>query len=162
MLEKMLKEILKKVDGVYIEAEVDEKSSKKIKEYCDKNNIKTNDDYHCTIIYSKKEFQNLNNIKIPKGNIKGKVIDIIRFDNKDEDIYALAFKLKSKDLENLHNFYMKEYDFIYDFDEYIPHITLSYKAKNIDPNSLEVPNFEISFDKINVEALNLDWDKDKN
>jgi len=43
-------------NGVYIEAEVNEITKQNLLEYCNKHNIPTNDDYHCTLIYSKKTF----------------------------------------------------------------------------------------------------------
>ena len=146
-------------NGVYIEVEVDKKSKELIKEYCKENNIPTNDDYHCTIIYSKKKF--VGKIEKKDINIKTKAEEIVRFDNPDEEIYALALKLKSKDLEDLHKFYMEKYNFIFDYDKYIPHLTLSYKAKNISPKELKVPDFEITFNKMNIEGLDENWADNK-
>lgn len=162
----MIKEIIEKVknkfeNGVYIEVEVDEKTKTNLLKYCEDNNISSNDDYHCTLIYSKKPFKG----KIEKKDvthIKGKIKEFVRFDNPEEDIYALALKLDCKQLEDLHNFYMKKYDFRYDYDSYIAHITLSYKAKNIDYKKLPIPDFEVGFSKMNIEGLNENWADDKN
>jgi len=160
----MLQEILEKIknyeNGVYIEMEVNADSKLLIKKYCEENNIPTNSDYHCTLIYSKKPFKGI--IEIPNLSVVTKPIKLVRFDNEDEGIYALALKLDSEELKELHKFLMKKYNFKYDYDEYIPHITLSYKAKDIDIKNLPLPNFEIVLDKINVEPLDEDWADGKN
>jgi hypothetical protein len=136
------------------------KSSKLLEEYCKKNNIPVIGDYHCTIIYSKKPHSG--DIKEKTDiDVKAKPKEFVRFDNPDENIYALALKLDSKDLFDLHNYFMKKYDFVYDYDEYIAHVTLSYKAKDIDYKNLEVPNFDITFDKLNIEGLDENWADDK-
>ena len=160
----MLKEILENIkykNGVYIEVEVDEITKNNLLLYCNENNIPTNEDYHCTLIYSKKPFGGVIEKKDVSG-IKGKVKEFVRFDNPDEDIYALALKLECKELEELHNFYMKKYDFRYDYDEYIAHITLSYKAKDIDYTTLSIPEFDVGFSKMNIEGLDENWADNKN
>ena len=55
---------------------------------------------------------------------------------------------------------MKKYDFVYDYSEYIPHITLTYKGKDVDISKLPEYNKTIDFDKINIEPLNEDWAND--
>ena len=155
----MLKSIIEKIEdfknGVYIEVEVEETSKLLLKEFCEENNIPTNSDYHCTLIYSKKPFKGI--IDIPKINITTKPINFIRFDNEEEGIYALTLELDSKELRELHNFYMEKYNFKYDYEKYIPHITLSYKAKDVNKKDLPLPDFEIKLDKINVEPLVENW-----
>ena len=158
----MIKELLNQFqNGVYIEAEVDEQTKQNLLEYCAKHNIPTNDDYHCTLIYSKKPFEGEIE-KVDVSSIKCPVENFVRFDNPEEDIYALTLKLDCPAMKEIHQNYMYDYDFIYDYDEYIPHITLSYKAKDIDYKNLPLPDFNIGFSKINIEGLDENWADNKN
>lgn len=147
-------------NGVYIEAEVNEITKQNLLEYCNKHNIPTNNDYHCTLIYSKKPFKGQIE-EVDVSNIKCPVKEFVRFDNPDEGIFALTLKLDCPAMKEIHQDYMYNYNFIYDYDEYIPHITLSYKAKNINYKKLPLPDFDIGFLKINIEGLDENWADNK-
>lgn len=150
--------------GVYIELECDEQSKEKLSEYVKKYIDPDSDyrDFHTTLIYSKRPFSGV--IDYNFGNsvkkIYAKIDDFVRFDNPDQKIYAVAAKLTCKICEVAHSDLKFKYNFKYDYDQYIPHITLTYKGENIDVSKLPKPNFLIKFDKVNVEPLNEDWAKD--
>jgi len=154
------------IDGVYIEAELDVKSKSKIKEFSKSIGIETPfDDYHTTVIYSKKEVSEdiLEKIRYfypKKIVIYGAVVGYEKFINEEEDIYAVVLKVECPKLKALHEKLMKDFPLIYDYDEYIAHITLTYKGKDIDIKKLEVPNFEVKYNKLNIEPLNIDWAKE--
>ena len=174
-----------KTDGVYIELEASKITQKIIKNFNDDlNNFlednfnksinsknsdsmkNTINDLHTTLIYSKKDFDGI--IEIPFTKITSKIKGFKKFDNPKENIYALTLELDCEKCIELHNFLMKKYKFKYDFDEYIPHLTLSYKAKGITQKILDKTKEYfidklpvITFDKINIEPLDNDWDKDK-
>ncbi len=165
-------------EGIYIELETSDITKKIIKSFAedlkkkfDENfNIddKTINESHVTLIYSKKKFKGI--IEVPFTKISAKVIGFKKFDNPKEDIYALALKLNCKKCKDLHNYLMKKYDFRYDYDEYIPHLTISYKAKDITQEMLDSIEKEyreknkfpyLIFNKINIEPLNENWADDK-
>lgn len=45
----------------------------------------------------------------------------------------------------------------YDFDQYLPHITLSYDIGTFDASALELPNFVCVLGDEYVEDLDLEW-----
>ena len=147
--------------GVYIELECTEDTKKRLHQYVTKYIDKNSNynDFHLTLIYSKKKFSG--NIEYTIGmNLKkvfAKPVEFVKFENEKDDIYAVALKLKCSICEIAHKELMKKYDFVYDYDEYIPHITLSYKGKDVDISKLPVPDIFIKFDKLNVEPLDEDW-----
>ena len=145
--------------GVYIELECSIDTKKKIQQYIHDNIDKTSkfNDFHITLIYSKKPFDNNINIDLGVDKLYASVDKFVRFDNPSEDVYAVAFKLKCSSCINLHNLLMKQYNFKYDFDEYIPHLTLTYKGEHIDISKLPKPKFILKFNKINIEKLNENW-----
>ena len=174
----MLKEIIEKsrvpkitleektIDGIYVEAEVCERTRKTIKQFAKSIGIDSDfDDYHSTVIYSKKEVPESELIKIrqtyPENiSIYGFATGYKKFINKEQDIYAIVLEVKCPKLEDLHKQLMERFDLIYDYDEYIVHITLTYKGKDIDIEDLPEPDFEVRYTKLNVEPLNTDWAKD--
>ena len=63
---------------------------------------------------------------------------------------ALVVVLKSEYLVNRHKELMTNYNLTYDFDEYIPHITLSYDIGNFDISKLDIKDLPSNF-TINTE-----------
>jgi len=170
-------------NGVYIEAEASSISKRIIKDFARELNLdlkkkfnksfniddKTISEAHVTLIYSKKPFKG--EIKFPFPEIKSNVIGFKKFDNEKEDIYAIALELDCSKCEDLHRYLMKKYKFIFDYDQYIPHLTISYKAPDITQEMLDEIKkdyikknkfIRINFDKINIEALDENWADDKN
>ena len=148
--------------GVYIELECSIDTKKKIQQYIHENIDKNSkfDDFHVTLIYSSKPFNGKLNIDLNIDKLYASVDTFVRFDNPSEDVYAVAFKLRCLSCIDLHNSLMKQYKFKYDFDEYIPHLTLTYKGENIDISKLPKPKFILKFDRINVEPLKTNWQED--
>jgi len=154
------------IGGVYIEAELDEKSKAKIKDFSKSIGIETPfDDYHTTVIYSKKEVSEdiLKKIRYfyPENiTVYGAAVGYEKFVNEEEDIYAVVLKVECAKLKALHEKLMQDFPLTYDYDEYIAHITLTYKGKDIDIEKLKTPNFEVKYDKLNIEPLNTNWAKE--
>ena len=67
---------------------------------------------------------------------------------------CLVTVLKSKDLTAHHETIMDKYGATYDFDTYIPHITLSYDIGDLDAKNYKLPKMKIGFD--NSEFTKLD------
>ena len=66
----------------------------------------------------------------------------------DEDIPVLKFK--SDILYKRHMKLRAKYDVEWDFDDYTPHLTLSYEPQRVD---VEPPTFPLEFEKEYVEAF---------
>jgi len=157
----IIKKKIKADTGIYIELECDGDSKRRLKEYV-KQTIDPDskyDDFHTTLIYSKKPFDGEINLEIGKdlNKVYAKPIGFKKFINEKENIYAIVIELKCIVCEIAHKELMKKYKFKYDYDKYIPHITLTYNGKDIDIDSLPLPNFMIKFDKINIEPLDENW-----
>jgi 2'-5' RNA ligase len=156
-----LKQILEstkdiKAKGIYISLSLNKQSKQNIKEYLLKQNIKESfDDFHCTIIYSKKEFSG--NIITDFSPIIVNSTKLGRFINKEKEENVVVLHLEEDKINSLHNFYMKNYDFKYDFDEYKPHMTLSYFGDEIDFSKLEDITFPLEFDSLVIEEINDDY-----
>lgn len=150
-------------DGVYIELRPDRLTQNNIKSFCKKlqklyPDLKLNKkEFHITIIFSKKPFKG--KIEFPWSTSRGKPKKWRLFGTKEE---FLVLELDFKKAVDLHKFLMKKYNFVFDYDQYTPHITFSYKndvIKNKDLKELILPNFDFSFDKAEIQALDLKWDK---
>lgn len=153
-----LHEIAKKVpDGSYVAVRYDEESKDALYEFA-KNlnlpNLLPKEKYHTTLIYSRKYNPN---IKIDQSlyplKVKGNELHV--FETQDNK-RAAVMKFDSKELVERHNFLMSEYQLEYDYDEYIPHITLSYDIGDMDLDfSGEFPTMVVVEEY--KEDLILDW-----
>lgn len=137
--------ILEKEKGLFVAAKflgLKESYDKFIKE----NNIQNPvpyDELHCTVIYSTKFVDfNIQNY-VPGDNFSVPFEDFHVFDTQDET-KALVLKLGGNTFQKIHDKIMKENDLVYDYDEYIPHMTISYDWEG-DVESLSEPKFEIEF-----------------
>jgi len=144
-------------NGIYISVKMQLESamtvSNFIKEHLPNCKILEPKDMHCTLIYSKKP---------QKGPIQTKeyeaIATFLHF-NKFDDGNVLVAEVKSDTLVRRNKELTEKYKFVSDFGEYKPHFTISYKAKDIDINSLPPINFAIYFDSESVEELDEDWEK---
>ena len=142
--------------GVYISVKMQLEStiavSNYMKKYLPNCNVLKPEDMHCTLIYSKKE---------QKGPVQTKeyeaVATFLHF-NKFDDGNVLVAEIKSDTLVRRNKELTEEYNFVSDFDEYRPHFTLSYEAKDIDINSLPPMDFAMYFDSESVEELDENWE----
>lgn len=95
-------------------------------------------DIHCTLLYSRKHIPLSGSIDV---DYDAQVSNFELFgDNKE----ILVIKLLSSDIKERHKFLMDTYDATYDYDEYIPHITLSYNIDKFDVNSIDINAFNNS------------------
>jgi len=145
-------------EGVYISIKPTEITIKSIEKYIKRNlpeNFDVVQDLHCTLIYSRKphvdELQVKNNTAL--GTFK-------KFTTFGENNEILTIELNSGDLKELHEKLMNDYNFVYDYDEYRPHITLSYNCKNVNTASLPEVDFTFEFNEITVEPLDTEKYKD--
>jgi len=147
--------------GVYISVKMAEESKMQVQKYLDEYlpdaDVIDIEELHCTLIYSKKKYEGeIDNkeYKIP-ATIKG----FKKFDNGK----VLVALVKSNFLENRFQELMKLYDFVYDYEDYIPHFTLSYNAEDIDILSLPPIDFAVFFEDETTAPLDTSYDgKSKN
>ncbi len=94
---------------------------------------------HATLLYSRKYFSNYKPVgKMEKPFVsKFSSFDIFESQNGDK---CLVLRFICESLTKRHKDLMKEHGATYDYDEYKPHITLSYDVGDLDPDKL--PKFE--------------------
>lgn len=153
--------LIESKQGVYIGMRLSEESINKILEFIKVNKIKNGvnkDDLHTTIIYSTKP----DRVKLtPLRNAEGVFSKFSKF---GEDKNVLVMEIDCKELEELHEYYMSNYNLSWDWDSYKPHITLSYDASKIDETKLIWPfrdKGRIKFSKQYYEPLDPNWEESK-
>jgi hypothetical protein len=134
-----------KFDDATVDAIVDFIKDNEIPSPIDRNDV------HTTILYSRKPvfgFEPLGD-DVPEWEISFAGFDLFG-ENKD----VLVMLLESPDLVLHHKELMDEYKASWDWDEYQPHITLSYSAADFDID--ELPTYIGPLIAINEYAEELD------
>jgi hypothetical protein len=115
-------------------------------------NVVTTNDIHCTLMYSRNY---LEGYEAPR-EVSYETL-IANFETFGQNKEILVIKLISQDLSNRHKFLMKEFNGTYDYDKYIPHVTLSYNIGDFDINSIDINDFNgIDFTVIKEYSEDLD------
>lgn len=146
--------------GVYCSARPSQSTKDALRAFCaayDIPNPISADEMHATLIYSEKGSHNFEHEESYKTLIKAKFAGFEMF---GEDKNVLVVKLKSPELTKRHNYLMDEYDLSYNFDEYRPHITLSYDAAGIDISKLDPYYGDLILEGEDANELDLDWSPD--
>lgn len=122
------------VKGTYAGLRYSAETEKVIQTFIKRSGIPNpNDDIHTTILYSTKECPNYVPDTVPEyGDIKFKGF---RYFGS-----ALVIELDAPGLVMRHKALMKQHNAVYDYDEYIPHITISYDS-DIDVGTLSKDYF---------------------
>lgn len=111
------------------------------------SNLVDSDEYHCTIIYSKKECPDIakEDFGLPcKGLVTG-------FKVLGKEKKVLVLELYCPNAARLHELFMEKHGATHDYPEFISHITI---AKNFDGElPKEVPEIEIEFNGFKIEEL---------
>ena len=171
---RQLMEIADKVKpGTYAAVRFDDDTVSKLVEYtvdAKIDNALTHEDFHTTLLYSRKHCSGYKaagtyDKPMTGSNLKLEIWHPKKENGSDDtDVNILVIKFKSPELKKRHNDLMKEYEAEYDFDEYIPHVTLSYNAGPIDLKTL--PDISKYLDKLVIESeyseeLKSNWSDDK-
>jgi hypothetical protein len=118
---------------------------------------------HSTVIYSRKFLPNLKPITRFQHDLIAKFDEFVVWKttppegSTQEPWNCLVMKLTCPGLVSLHNQYMKEHGATYDYDQYSPHLTLSYNIGDFDIKHLPVLTDNIEIIGEYVEDLDLDW-----
>jgi len=110
-----------KPKGTYAAYRVSPVSASKVLDFCKRNNIANTVDaakMHCTLLYSRREHADY----IPNENLRHSC----RFRGYSIFGTALVMLLDSEDMVHRHMELMDRHGATYDFEQYIPHITLAY------------------------------------
>lgn len=142
--------------GTYVELKLSKKSAKQLAAYVKKNNIENptkQEEYHCTVVYSTKSIAKAKDEKVDLPFTT--TFDKWELFPTKEGTKCLVARLKKSSINDLHDMYHTKYDAKYDFDEYKPHVTVSYNFDNTIP--LEKPEFDFTFDKMTFKELDTNW-----
>ena len=167
-LEDLLEAAMK---GTYAGVKFDTETNRAIHRYLHDNKIPTSvraDRLHTTLLYSRRHLPNYK----PAGKYdKPLIAKPLEFDVwktrppvGDEPSNCLILHISCPELEKRHKELMKQHDAQYDYDEYHPHITLSYNIGKLDVKKL--PSFKDAVKEIKIveeygEDLDLTWAKNK-
>lgn len=142
-----------KTTGTYAAFRFDDNSNKKIIKLCEALNLKNpikEDDIHCTVLYSRKFLPDL------------KVGTYNDFDEQEcpaSKLHlfgnTLVLLLDSDFCKEKHAQLMDKYKASYDYDEYIPHVSIGYEVDEI-PN-IPFVKLQLTINELYVEDLNLNW-----
>ena len=117
------------------------------------------DQIHTTVIYSRKDLTCLiigESVNFPNPQCMWPS-EFKLFSKSEDEKTCLVMLLDASSLINIHNFLI-EHGAEHDYDDYIPHITLSYDVpKDFDLSSLTLPDFCFIPNEIKFEPLNLNW-----
>lgn len=153
--------------GTYAGTYFDTATTEAVKKYVKDNKIPkpvNMSKLHTTVLYSRKylpEFKAAGKYDTP---MVGKPIELVIWktqgDDDKEPSNCLVLKYDCPELVARHKSLMKEHGATFDYDEYTPHITLSYDIGDMSIDQLT--DIKKAIPRINIveeygEDLNLDW-----
>jgi len=140
-----------KVKGTYVSANI--KNNKEVYDWFKNQGVDMEDkeNLHCTISFSRKEFNHIPNME----DVIVKQSDFIGIEPLGDD-GATVLKFNSEDMQKRFNKCMSD-GATYDYDSYIPHITLTYNGKYLELDKIKMPNFDLILGSEKVEPLDLEW-----
>lgn len=154
---------IKKHTGTYIGVRFSKKTLTSIRKYIKDNNIPNglpSKKLHSTVIYSRKYCPDMK----PAGELDKSLVGIplsfkIWTSSGDTKTNCLVLTYKCTDLIARHKQLMDDHNATFDFDEFTPHITLSYDVGDFDIDSLsDVSDIgDIEIIKEYHEDLDLNW-----
>ena len=143
--EDILKESEKDPRVVYVAVKYNQSAGDDLLDFIKKYEIPSvlkAEDFHTTVICSKK-YADIRELEDDLGDseIVAKPTELHVFETFDKK-RALVIKLDCSYLLERHKYLMQKYELEYDYDEYIPHITLSYDIGEMEiPKDTEFPKF---------------------
>ena len=155
--------------GTYAGIHFDEDTKDRIMKFIKDNKIPNpiaRDKLHTTLIYSRKH--------LPKYEAAGKIdppwtaepteFDVWKTqpDDKGNTARCLVMKIECTECTERHHKIMDEHNGTFDYDEYRPHITLSYDIGDFKTKDLPDPSTigDLKAVKEYKEDLNLNWAQD--
>lgn len=153
-----LKQYAKHKDGTYVSLNLSKESKALLDNFVEMNLGLTErvdpSTYHITIIYSRTPVPSAENyMDMPSSlPVEALATGYEVFPTKN-DGHCLVMRLTCPYATKLNSELVKQ-GATSDYDEYKPHLTLAYDmTQTVDPNTLPIPQFQLIFDKMNVDAL---------
>jgi len=123
-----------KTRGTYAGMKFDSDSVAKLISFAEDNDIPkilSANEFHTTLLYSRKYLPNYEPIGMLDEPLEASAMNFEIWDSpanafKDEATRCLILKMECPEQVQRFNFLMDEHGASYDYDEYIPHTTLSY------------------------------------
>lgn len=154
----------KQPDGTYAGLKFNSDTKEILKKYIEDNNIPNPldvDKIHSTLLYSRNYLPEYKPAgKFDKswiGNPKHFSIFESNPKNGGDGSNCLVLEYKCSEQTTRFDELMEKHDATYDFDEYKPHITLSYDVGDLDYKNLPMIEEELEIVEEYSEDLNLDW-----
>jgi hypothetical protein len=121
---------------------------------------------HCTILYSRKYLPEYKACGKYEKPLVGKPVEFDIWktspsDPKEDKTNCLVLKFECDDLVARHKDLMKEHGATFDYDEYRPHLTLSYNVGDLNIKDLPMYDGPIEIEEEYQEDLDLNWAKSK-
>jgi hypothetical protein len=110
-------------------------------------NLVEADEYHCTLIYSKKDCTDIakEDFNLPCSAIP------VGFKILGTESKVLVLEVYCPNATFLHNMFMEKHGATHDYPDYIPHITIAKDYQGEPPT--EVPEIQIDFTGFTIEEL---------
>ena len=122
-------------------------------------------EYHTTLLYSRKHLPNYEPMGEYSTHMTGTPTGFEIWPSQPDDEghvkNCLVMTYSCPRLYQRHHKLMQQHGATYDFDEYKPHVTLSYDAGDLDPSKLPAYEEEIEITKEYREELTDSWADDK-
>lgn len=152
--------------GTFVGMHISKGSKEALVRACKKMNVPNRirrDKMHITVIYSRKHLPEFKAVGTFEKPIEVGVDKLEIFPTQDGTSNVLVVRLNAPELVKRHKEIMKDHKATYDFDEYKPHITLSYNVGEFDVNAVDVAeNMDdptLSVVSEYQEDLDLNWAK---
>lgn len=154
--------------GTYAGVRFSPASVKALRKYAKDNGVPNrlpHENFHTTLLHSRKHLPDYEPAGDYDSPLKGKVTGIEIWQSRPDDDgntkNCLVLKYDCPELVARHEELMDEHNATYDFDEYKPHVTLSYDTG--DFNSKDLPKFEDELEIVSEykEDLKDSWADDK-
>lgn len=143
--------------GTYIALKVSEETQEALTQYIKENKIPNPipvTKYHVTMIYSLQHVPNVDDLIDNDQKIECKFDSFAIFGENND---SLVLKIKSKELQEKHQYYLTN-GATHTFDEFKPHITLSYDiGDDFDYESLPKFSGKIVLCDEYAEPLDTEW-----
>ena len=155
--------------GTYAGVHFDDDTVKRIKAFSIDNEIPDRLEsrkIHSTLLYSKKQLPNFKALGDLDEPLVGKPSGFDVWESQPDDdgnkSNCLILQFDCPELVSRHNDLMTQHDAEYDFDEFKPHVTLSYNIGDFDVSKLNAEDIgDINIATEYQEELNIGWAKDE-
>lgn len=150
--------------GTYAGVRFSKQTHNDIKDYVKKHdipNLVDMKDLHTTLLYSRKHLPEYTAQGKYQPPLNGNPLKLKTWKTQEGDT-CLVLPFESKELYQRHKDLMREHDATWDYDDYKPHITLSYDVgKDFDVNILPLFSKPIKIVEEYSTPLDLNWTSKK-